>query len=92
MPEIRESMSHGSHLQLATAPHAVPEELHIWMLGDFRVSVGPHIIERHDWRLRKAASLLKLLALQPRYRIHREQVMDLLWPGLDPKRAANNLH
>jgi Tol biopolymer transport system component/DNA-binding SARP family transcriptional activator len=43
------------------------------------------------WRLRKAASLVKLLALSPGHRMHREQVMEVLWPGLGPRAAANNL-
>jgi DNA-binding SARP family transcriptional activator len=36
--------------------------------------------------------LLKLLALQPRHRLHGEQVMELLWPELDAESATNNLH
>ena len=43
------------------------------------------------WRLRKAAALIKLLALAPDHRLHREQVMDLLWPELGRKAASNNL-
>jgi predicted ATPase/DNA-binding SARP family transcriptional activator len=44
------------------------------------------------WRLRKARSLVKLLALSAGHRLHREQAMELLWPGLDPRSASNNLH
>jgi DNA-binding SARP family transcriptional activator/DNA-binding CsgD family transcriptional regulator len=36
--------------------------------------------------------LLKLLALAPGHRLHREEVLDLLWPQLEPSAAANNLH
>ena len=36
--------------------------------------------------------LVKLLALSAEHRLHREQAMDLLWPELAPKAAANNLH
>ena len=61
------------------------------MLGGFRVSVGSRTVGEDGWRLRKAASLVKLLALDPRHRLHRERVMEWLWPGLDPKAAANNL-
>ena len=62
------------------------------MLGGFRVSVGLRTIEEGEWRLRKAASLVKLLALAPDHRLHRDWVMELLWPGLDTEAAANNLH
>jgi len=61
------------------------------MLGGFSVSVGARIIEEGEWRLRKAAGLVKLLALAPEHRLHREQLMDLLWPELDEKAQANNL-
>ncbi|MGI8552953.1 MAG: ATP-binding protein, partial [Dehalococcoidia bacterium] len=44
------------------------------------------------WNRRKAAALLKLLALQHELRMHREVVLDRLWPNLDPTAAANNLY
>jgi DNA-binding SARP family transcriptional activator len=31
------------------------------------------------WRLRRARTLVKLLTLAPRHRLHREQVVDALW-------------
>ena len=68
-----------------------PESVRVWLLGGFRVSVGTRIVEEGDWRLRKAASLVKLLALAPGHHLHREQAMDLLWPNLGRKAAANNL-
>jgi hypothetical protein len=69
-----------------------PEVVQISLLGGFWVSVGSRVIEEDEWRLRKGASLVKLLALEPGHRMHREQAMELLWPGLDRKAAANNLH
>jgi DNA-3-methyladenine glycosylase II len=39
------------------------------MLGGFSVSVGPRTVEEGGWRLRKAASLIKLLALAPGHRL-----------------------
>lgn len=68
------------------------ESVRVWLLGGFRVSVGDRIIEEDGWSLRKAGSLVKLLSLAPGHRLHREQVMDALWPDLPPKSAANNLH
>jgi DNA-binding SARP family transcriptional activator len=65
--------------------------LRIWLLGDFKVAVGTRTIEVDSWRLRKAASLLKLLALAPTHRLHREQVMNALWPDLGTAPASNNL-
>src|SRR5215208_4936398 len=68
-----------------------PETLRIWLLGGFRVSVRSRSIAEEEWHLRKAGSLLKVLALSPGHRLHREQAMELLWPDLDPKAALNNL-
>src|SRR5919112_3339742 len=71
--------------------HERPEPMRVWLLGGFRVSVGSRTIEGDAWRLRKAAALGKLLALAPNHYLHREQVMDLLWPSLGTRAASNNL-
>src|SRR5918998_607051 len=63
----------------------------VWLLGGFRVSVGSRTMTQDAWRLRKAAALVKLLALAPNHRLHREQAMDALWPDLGRKAASNNL-
>src|SRR5215211_637859 len=68
------------------------ETLRVSLLGRFEVSAGSRVIREDDWRLRKAASLIKLLALSRGHRLHREQVMEMLWPDLSPTAAANNLH
>ena len=65
--------------------------MRIWLLGGFRVSVGSRTIHQSEWHLRKAAALIKLLALAPGHRLHREQAMDLLWPDVGRKAASNNL-
>ena len=68
------------------------ELIRIELLGGFRVSVGTRLIREETWRLRKAAGLVKLLALEPGHRLQRDQVMDVLWPNLGPKAATNNLY
>src|SRR3954469_22770598 len=73
-------------------PGGEPEPVRVWLLGGFRVSVGPWSIRGKEWGLKKAASLLKLLALAPGHRLHREQAMEMLWPELDAEAALNNLH
>src|ERR671913_1450391 len=69
-----------------------PQTLRIWLLGGFRVSVGSRSIGEEEWHLRKSQSLLKVLALSPGHRLHREQAMELLWPNLHKEAALNNLH
>jgi predicted ATPase/DNA-binding SARP family transcriptional activator/DNA-binding CsgD family transcriptional regulator len=56
------------------------------------MSVGSRSIGEEEWHLRKAGSLIKLLALAPGHHLHREQAMELLWPDLDSKAALNNLN
>ncbi len=84
-----------AHQRLTVQARSVgiePEAVRIWLLGGFRVSVGSRTIEANRWRLKKAASLLKLLALAEGHRSHREWIMGALWPELDAKPASNNLH
>lgn len=63
----------------------------IELLGGFRVSVGGQPVADDVWHRRKPAALLKLLALAPGHRLHREQVMVALWPELDPAATGASL-
>lgn len=65
---------------------------HIQLLGSFKVTVEGVGTQAGPWRLRKAKSLVAMLALAPGQRCHREQVLDRLWPDLEPTAAARNLH
>jgi DNA-binding SARP family transcriptional activator len=67
------------------------ETMRVRLLGSFEVSVGSQTIGRDAWRLTKAASLVKLLALAPGHRLHREQAMDVLWPDSAARAASNSL-
>ena len=93
----KQSDSHASTNQARPASPptpqggGAPETLRIWLLGGFKVSVNSRSIEEGRWRLRNARSLLKLLALAPGHRLHREQAMDALWPDSGRKAASNNL-
>ena len=66
--------------------------LDVRLLGPFRVLVSGSPVEEQQWSRRKPALLIKLLALQPHHQLHREQVMEYLWPDLDVEAATNNLH
>jgi DNA-binding SARP family transcriptional activator len=61
------------------------------LLGAFRVVVDGNAVPGDAWRHRRAADLVKLLALAPSHRLHREQVMEALWPDLPLEAAAANL-
>jgi predicted ATPase len=63
----------------------------IRLLGGFEAAVDG-VPAEDRWRLRKARELAKLLALARGHRLHREQVMEALWPERSPIAAANNLN
>lgn len=42
------------------------------------------------WQRRSAKALTKLLATYPRHALHREQVVEILWPGVDLASALNS--
>ena len=67
-------------------------DLEIYVLGPFRVSVFGKNINDSQWARPQAKLLLKLLALEPEHQLHREQIMDAIWPKLDSTSAAANLH
>src|SRR5262245_16986844 len=65
--------------------------LDIRLLGGFETRVDGHTVLPVVWRQRRAAAIVKLLALEPTRSRHREQLLDILWPDRDPESAANNL-
>ncbi|CAN5520511.1 hypothetical protein BH23CHL2_BH23CHL2_28450 [soil metagenome] len=85
----------GIHLQREAgdvSAETQTETLRIELLGGFRVACGANEIPDDGWRLAKARSLVKIVALAPGQSILREQLVDLLWPELDLDAGSNNLH
>lgn len=66
--------------------------VNVRLLGEFALDIDGRHVPASAFPRRSAAALVKLLALAPSRRLHREQVMDALWPGLLPQDAANHLH
>ena len=66
--------------------------LRIRLLGGFSVEADGAVVGDRAWRLRKARALVKVAALAPGRRVHRDVVCELLWPDRDASAAANNLH
>ena len=64
----------------------------IKMLGGFSVTVDGVALDHAEWRRRQAAALVKVLALAGARSLHREQVIDTLWPDLGVDEAAPRLH
>ncbi|WP_241834808.1 ATP-binding protein [Pseudofrankia asymbiotica] len=77
-------------------------EVEIRLLGGFEVTLRagrdgggrglPEVLPEEVWRRRQAAALVKLLALAPGRRLHRERVLDALWPDVPVDEAAPRLH
>ena len=66
-------------------------DLRIRLLGGFSVTVGKRAVDPGTWTRKHPRALVSLLALTPGHRLHREQIIDALWPDLDPTAAGNNL-
>src|SRR5262249_60342782 len=91
-PEPRADPGRAAPAREPDAGGTPPPQLRLQLLGGFRVWVGDREVAPAAWPRRKPAQLLKLLALAPGHQLHREQVLEQLWPGLAPEAAANNLH
>lgn len=61
--------------------------MEISLLGGFRIAGIPDAA----WQRPSARRLIKLLALTPEHRLHGEQIIETLWPELDPAGGANAL-
>src|SRR3954468_1987670 len=68
------------------------ESLQIRLFGAFEARVGGEVVPDGAWRWRQGKSLVKLLALAPEGRVHRERATELLWPDRTSESAANNFH
>jgi DNA-binding SARP family transcriptional activator len=69
---------------------AVPE-VRIRSFGSFRVELGGEPLSTSEWQSRKARQLLKILVARRGRPVHREQLMEVLWPGESPKGVKNRL-
>lgn len=67
-------------------------DVEISLLGGFHVTVDGLPVPDDRWRRRQAAALVKILSLAPNRRLHREVVIDLLWPELTLDQAGPRLH
>src|SRR5262245_33189354 len=75
-----------------TSPISASPALRIRLLGPFELFAGDRPVASDRWPRRKPRLLVKLLALQPRAQLHREQIIDMLWPDADFEAGVNNLH
>lgn len=70
---------------------APPEAVSIRLLGQFRLSLGNGMDEERRELSRRAGELVQLLSLQPQRSLLHEQVVEALWPHLEPEAGSANL-
>src|SRR5438045_268292 len=64
--------------------------VHVRLLGGFSVERADLGRAVSGWPRRSAKTLTKLLAVQPGHVLHREQIIDILWSGVDAESALNS--
>ena len=65
--------------------------LEIRLLGGFAVAIDGVAVPPGAWPGQRSAQLVQLLALADGHRLPREQVIDALWPRLEPEAGGANL-
>ncbi len=70
----------------------VATRVDVTLLGGFEVRVNDRAISSRHWSRRHSSALVKLLALSPGRSLHRELVIDALWPDIGIDDAAPRLH
>jgi DNA-binding SARP family transcriptional activator len=68
------------------------DHVRVRLLGRFEVEIGERTVTDGSFERKQAASLVKILALSGGRRLHREQVIDALWPEATVDEAAPRLH
>lgn len=65
--------------------------LDIRCLGPFRLAIGTAVVPPESFRRRHSLKLLKLLLIRDGARVHRDELIELLWPASPPDRVRPTL-
>jgi ATP/maltotriose-dependent transcriptional regulator MalT/DNA-binding SARP family transcriptional activator len=68
-----------------------PYSLRIRTLGGFTIWRGDQEIRDRDWRSSKARQIFQLLLTERGRNVPREQILETLWPEMEPDMGSNNL-
>jgi DNA-binding SARP family transcriptional activator len=77
---------------VATGPEGEVPELELRCLGPFEVLQRGVPVPAESFTRSKALVLLKLLAVRMGAPVHREVLIEQLWPEVEPQLGANRLH
>lgn len=79
----------AAHVAVAACP--LPA-LDIKCFGHFEISIGEDRLGASSFPRRDALTLLKLLVLRAGRQVHRERLIDWLWPSANEQSGLNRLH
>ncbi|MCP4319197.1 MAG: hypothetical protein GY789_25210 [Hyphomicrobiales bacterium] len=71
--------------------NAIVQPLRIFTLGHFALALAGAGLDVDNWKRKQAATLLKILVSHVGRPVHRERLMEWLWPDTDPQRAWERL-
>jgi len=85
--------SHTTQDAAAPAPTRPPQQpsLRVQTFGHLIVWRGAELVPDNRWNRKKASALFGILVNQPTCRLHREQLCELLWPGVATEVAEARL-
>lgn len=66
--------------------------LRAYLLGPLRLYVNGEEVPERRWKSKKALTLFLYLLTRRGTKVHREVILELLWPEEDPESAAGKLH
>ena len=68
------------------------EDYGFWCFGGFDVRLQGRTVPPEEFIRRKALLLLKILVMSAGNPVHRDALVEGLWPGVDPRSGVNRLH
>jgi len=77
-------------LGLGHITHHPGYQIKVFTLGGFSVQRGEAAIAPNSWRRAKARQLFQLLLTYRHTALDRDQILEHLWPGLEPAAAGRN--
>jgi DNA-binding SARP family transcriptional activator len=78
-------------LQQISPPEVPPSVLRVSTLGSFGLSVGGHGVPFNRWQRKQALTLLKYLVTNRGRVVHRERLIECLWPEAPAGRGRERL-
>ncbi|MGE0674942.1 MAG: BTAD domain-containing putative transcriptional regulator [Methylibium sp.] len=69
----------------------MPQRLRVYALGQFGLVLNGRPVAVATWERKSALTLLKLLAMRPGLVLHRDRLIEYLWPGVDEGHGRSRL-